>query len=168
MKKTTTKTLVPKAFKMLQEGMNYHHQGNLTQAKSSYLRVLQLYPDQPDALNLLGVLALSNGRADKALELIDKAISTNPGVAEYHLNKGIALKAQDEPGESGRARGGNHRRHWCFSRRLQFFRGQARRLYASRPRGRFDGNDGALADCDHGCRRATFERPGPSQPRPSV
>jgi tetratricopeptide (TPR) repeat protein len=79
MKKTTTKTLVPKAFKTLQEGMNYHHQGNLTQAKSSYLRVLQLYPDQPDALHLLGVLALNNGRAGKALELIDKALSANPG-----------------------------------------------------------------------------------------
>ena len=59
-----------------------------------YRRVLAHQPDHPDALHLLGVVALQTGRSDTAIELIGRAISINAGVAEYHQNLGIALASE--------------------------------------------------------------------------
>lgn len=92
------KTSKPKAttadlYVILTSGMRYHHQGDLKRAKDAYRRVLNAQPKHADALHLLGVIALQTSTPDKALKYIDKAISVNAKIAEYQLNKGLALKA---------------------------------------------------------------------------
>ena len=47
-------------------------------------------PDNPDALHLLGILALREGRGDRAAQLIGKAVTILPEFAEAHSNLGNA------------------------------------------------------------------------------
>lgn len=72
----------------LEAAWQHHQQGRLAEAESLYRQVLTAYPDQPDALQLLGVLASQVGKADLAIELIRRAIALNPNQALYHSNLG--------------------------------------------------------------------------------
>ncbi|MGH8120959.1 MAG: tetratricopeptide repeat-containing sulfotransferase family protein, partial [Gammaproteobacteria bacterium] len=60
-----------------------------------YRQILQSQPENPQALNLLGVL-LAQSRQDygEAERLITQAIGIDPGVAEYHNNLGLTLQQQ--------------------------------------------------------------------------
>jgi len=70
-----------------------HNAGNLTKAESIYRQVLELDPNQPDALHLLGVIAHQVGNNERAVELITQAIAARPKFAEAHSNLGVSLKA---------------------------------------------------------------------------
>src|SRR5215510_4630661 len=48
-------------------------------------------PDDFDFLHLLGVIACHEGQYSRGLELITRAVSINPGVAEAHNDRGNAL-----------------------------------------------------------------------------
>ncbi|MFQ5937122.1 MAG: tetratricopeptide repeat protein, partial [Acidiferrobacterales bacterium] len=54
------------------------------------------HPDHPEALHLLGVLAVQRAQPGRAVEFIEKAIRLNPTVAAYHNNLGEALRVQDQ------------------------------------------------------------------------
>ena len=49
-------------------------------------------PYHSDALHLLGVLASQTGHADKAIDLIGRAIAINPAIAQYHGNLGESYR----------------------------------------------------------------------------
>lgn len=66
----------------------YQDAGQLQQAEMLLRTILDKYPNQPDALHLLGVVAYSAGQITMALELIAKAISINDKVALFHSNYG--------------------------------------------------------------------------------
>jgi Flp pilus assembly protein TadD len=72
--------------------------GRLAQAESIYRQILAVEPDQPEALHLLGVVALQAGRLDAARELIGKAIAVRPDVAEFHANLGLVLASLGQTG----------------------------------------------------------------------
>jgi len=55
-------------------------------------QILADAPQNADALNLLGVIALSGGRLAEAEELLRRAIDANPDSAEAHNNLGEALR----------------------------------------------------------------------------
>ncbi|MCC7367977.1 MAG: tetratricopeptide repeat protein [Chloroflexi bacterium] len=78
---------------LLTEGVQHHQASRLADAEAAYRQVLQLQPNQPDALHLLGVLAHQAGRHAVAVELIGQAIAGNRRVASYHGNLGVALQA---------------------------------------------------------------------------
>jgi tetratricopeptide (TPR) repeat protein len=70
-----------------------HHQADRwAQAEAGYLTVLQMAPRHADALHLLGVLARKNGNPERAIELIEQALSIKSDYAEACNNLGIALK----------------------------------------------------------------------------
>lgn len=72
-----------------------HHQaGRLPQAEAIYQQVLSVMPRHPDALHLLGAIALTNGSIPLAIERIQKAISINPANPEYYSNLGFAMHEQ--------------------------------------------------------------------------
>jgi predicted O-linked N-acetylglucosamine transferase (SPINDLY family) len=71
----------------------HHGAGRLPEAEALYREVLQITPNHPDALHLLGVLAYQVGYAAAGLELIDRAIAVNPDFAEAHFSRGNALYA---------------------------------------------------------------------------
>lgn len=87
----------------LQAGLRHHQNGHLDKASREYKRVLQAMPDQPDALNLLGVVELAQGRAAHAQGLILKALKLRPKEASFHCNLGSACTALGLLGEAKEA-----------------------------------------------------------------
>ena len=71
--------------------LEHHRAGRLAEAKQIYLQILGHEPDDPDALQLLGLIAHDENRHDEAIELIARAAALNPAVAEYQCNLGVAL-----------------------------------------------------------------------------
>jgi tetratricopeptide (TPR) repeat protein len=84
----------------LEQAVRLHRAGNLTQAEGLYRQILAKHPDQPDALNLLGVMALNGGRPSEAAGLISRAIGVNSSIADYHSNLSLALGKLDRVQEA--------------------------------------------------------------------
>jgi predicted O-linked N-acetylglucosamine transferase (SPINDLY family) len=68
---------------ILENAMAQQRAGNLAQAEALYRQILDLQPQHPDALHLLGLAAHQQGRRDEAIALIDKAIAIAPTAAMY-------------------------------------------------------------------------------------
>jgi predicted TPR repeat methyltransferase len=68
-----------------------HREGNLDAAERLYEAVLELVPEQPDALHFLGVLLHQRGDSARGAELIRKAIARAPGNAGLFNNLGNVL-----------------------------------------------------------------------------
>lgn len=81
----------PPAGPLLAQAVAHHQAGRLADAEAAYRAVLRHHPDQPDALHLLGVVAIQAGDAAAAIPLIERAIDRNGTVADYHDNLGSAL-----------------------------------------------------------------------------
>jgi Flp pilus assembly protein TadD len=77
----------------LTAAMDYHGRGDLDRAARIYESALAEDPDEPDALHLLGVVALQRGDAGRAVELIGRAVSLRPTVAIFQADLGEAYWA---------------------------------------------------------------------------
>lgn len=73
--------------------LQHHQAGRLQEAEALYRQILQVQPDHPDALHLLGVIAHQVGKQDIAISYIVRAIGLKPDVAEYYNNIGEAYRA---------------------------------------------------------------------------
>lgn len=82
---------IPEAINL---AMQHHQAGRLQEAEALYRQVLQVQPDNADALHFLGLIAHHLGRHDVAVELIGKSIAINPSVAAFHNNLGEVYRAQ--------------------------------------------------------------------------
>ena len=78
----------------------HHKAGQLDRAETLYRKVLRKMPSNPDALQLLGVIALDRGYIDRAIQLIGKAVAINPNLALAHSNLGNALLASGRVGDA--------------------------------------------------------------------
>jgi Flp pilus assembly protein TadD len=87
---------------VLDRGALLHRQGNLREAESIYRQVLAAEPNNSDALNLLGVLAMQAGKLEASVELIQRAISVRP-VSHYYRNLGLVLSAMSRFAEAAAA-----------------------------------------------------------------
>jgi len=79
--------------KQLQAGLGHHQSGRLREAEAIYQSILREHPQHPDALHLLGVVALQAGNADAAVDLIQRAIKANPREPQFHNMCGEAYRA---------------------------------------------------------------------------
>jgi len=77
----------------LEQALALHQAGNLPQAEAIYRQVLQQFPGQPDALNLLGVIANQVGRTELAIDLIGQALAKLPNEPDFHGNFATACQA---------------------------------------------------------------------------
>ena len=68
--------------------VRHHTAGRLPQAQSMYQQILQINPDQPVALHLLGVIAHQVEGNVTEVGLITKAVTIKPDYAEAHNNLG--------------------------------------------------------------------------------
>lgn len=84
----------------LREALAHHQAGEHDQAEQGYLKVIEEEPDNIDALHLLSVLRLQEGRAEEALVYIERVIHIVPEAAEAYGNKGTALQALERYGEA--------------------------------------------------------------------
>lgn len=87
----------------LNEAIDHHGAGRLTQAETIYRQILQDEPDNAEVLHRLGVVALQTGHHEAAEKLIQKAVSCDPEFADAHCNLGIVLKNLGKLDEAGEA-----------------------------------------------------------------
>src|SRR5271170_5097389 len=71
--------------------IQHHQAGRLAEAESIYKQVLAVRPNDPDALNCLGMLAHQVGQNQLAVQYIRQAIIVRPSEPSYFNNLGLAL-----------------------------------------------------------------------------
>lgn len=77
--------------RILNEGIAHHRAGKVEEAERCYRCVLEMVPNQPDALNLLGVLAAEGEYYDAAINLMKQALAVRPKDPSILNNLGHAL-----------------------------------------------------------------------------
>ncbi len=70
----------------LSEALEYHERGDLDRAARIYEAALAENPDEPDALHLLGLVALQRGDPGRAVAMIGRAVAFRPDDATFHAN----------------------------------------------------------------------------------
>jgi len=78
---------------LIQTGLEHHQSGRLQEAETIYRSILKEQPQHPEALHLLGVLALQVGKSEIAVNLIENAIKINPDEPEFYNICGEAYRA---------------------------------------------------------------------------
>ena len=78
----------------LQAAWTHRSHGNILQAENICHQIIQFAPQNADALNLLGVLMMQDGRVDLATDYFSQALSINANNPEFHSNLGLALHEQ--------------------------------------------------------------------------
>jgi len=74
--------------------VRYHNDGEFGYAVELYTQILEVSPNHPDAMNLLGVLGSQFGQHEEAVSLINQAIGISPDQPIYRINLGNVLQAQ--------------------------------------------------------------------------
>lgn len=77
----------------VQEGLAAQNRGDFAAAEALYLQILAIQSDHFDALHLLGVIRIHQGRNFDALELIGTALKKQPNDALALSNMGMVLSA---------------------------------------------------------------------------
>ena len=72
-----------------------HRQGRLEEAARIYRSVLEREPYQQDALLLLGMIVLSEGKPEEAERLLRRSLELNPKNPAGHSVRGVALARLD-------------------------------------------------------------------------
>jgi protein O-GlcNAc transferase len=75
----------------LQRALELHRGGPVELAECAYRELLAEWPDDADALNLLGVIAGQKGQLEEALGLVGRALQVNPRHALAHANRARVL-----------------------------------------------------------------------------
>ncbi len=70
-----------------------HQAGAIATAEQIYHQVLQLEPNNAEALDLAGVAAHQTGRHTEAIELLSRAVKIEPNRSSYHNHLGAAFVA---------------------------------------------------------------------------
>jgi Flp pilus assembly protein TadD len=79
-------------------GLIARRRGDAVGAERALTRVLDLWPEQPDALHELGVALLMAERTDEAIRMLDRAARLRPEDAGYVADAGFAqLRAGNLP-----------------------------------------------------------------------
>lgn len=88
---------------LLAHGLRMHHAGKIAVAAELYQRVLELEPEQPYALHLLGEILLRRKEHAQALDLITRAVARLTNHPEAHNNLAAVLQALGRSDEAERA-----------------------------------------------------------------
>lgn len=77
----------------LEQGLRHHRDGELRIAADWYYSVLDVHPDQADALHLLGLISYQSDDGATAIKLIDRAVAVDPGNAVFYISRGDVLQS---------------------------------------------------------------------------
>ena len=77
----------------LQQAAAAYSAGRWPQSEQLCRQILAVSPDQPDTLQLLGIIAAQTGRAVEAGRLMQRAVAAAPDNAEAHFNHASILQA---------------------------------------------------------------------------
>ena len=89
-------TLVSPLTDLLRNAVSCHGAGRLAEAEQGYRQVLQVQPEHPDALHLLGVLLGQSTDIKTGLQLIVKAVEIRPDFPKALNNLGLLLQNSDQ------------------------------------------------------------------------
>ena len=87
----------------LQDAYNLHQAGRIDEAERGYRAWLSQYPDDPDALHLLGMLRHQRGDNVEALSLLARAFELQPDNPNLALAHGTMLRQAGDPAAAGLA-----------------------------------------------------------------
>ncbi len=131
--------VLPEARAPLQNAIELFTRGQLGPAETACRNVLEIDPDQPVALNLLGLIAQRAGNADAAIRFFSLTIEKAPGFPDAQNNLGNLLL---ERGELNQASA-------CFDKAVKLNPKFAEAFYnRSRVGAKLGEVDKALHDCD--------------------
>ena len=85
---------------VLRAGIQFHQRGDLANAEGCYHSALQMVPEHPYALNLLGLAAYQRGRFEEGARLARRAIAIYAKDAKFHVNLGNCLRLLGDSGEA--------------------------------------------------------------------
>lgn len=88
---------------LLQSALESHRTGDLAAAEGRYARLLEVCPEHPDGLHLLGVLKFQNGHLDEAADLLRRATIRAPHHVDAFCNLGLVLNAAGDLAGAERA-----------------------------------------------------------------
>ena len=77
---------------LFQNALSLHEAGRLDEAEVLYRQILETAPDQPDVLNLLGLIAQDKGLQEEAVSLFLRAIPQKPEEAAFRYNLAFSYK----------------------------------------------------------------------------
>ncbi|WP_247892579.1 tetratricopeptide repeat protein [Azospirillum sp. Sh1] len=76
----------------LAAAVRHHQSGQIAVAARIYRRIIEIAPDQTDALHLMGLAVRRAGQGGAALRLLARALRLDPAMAEPRLNLGNMLR----------------------------------------------------------------------------
>ena len=76
----------------IQLAVQNHTAGDLSKAEDIYQQILQVDPNHPDVLRLLGMVFHQKGEYDCAVDLFTNAVAIKPNYAKAHNNLGTVLQ----------------------------------------------------------------------------
>ncbi len=76
---------------LIKQAISFHQQGNLVDAEAVYKKVLNVDPNDFDALHMLGIINAQRGSFEEAEKFLRKALSVDPKVAPCFHNYGTVL-----------------------------------------------------------------------------
>ena len=88
---------------LLEEGARHAREARAADAERCFLEALRREPSNPDALNLLGLLAYQRAQYDGAAARFEAALRSGGEVAGFQANLGMALEGLGRVGEAERA-----------------------------------------------------------------
>ena len=88
---------------LFSKGLSHHQAGKLSEARAAYRQLLKLFPDQADALHMLGVAEFQEKNFEAAVSLISKAKDARPDNFLMHFNLGNAFRSAGRLSEASKA-----------------------------------------------------------------
>jgi len=79
--------------RLIHDAVAHHRAGRLAEAAELYRRVRNFLPNNFDAVQLSGVIALQQGKPAEAVELLSRAMKLDPKSAVCAMRLGVALNA---------------------------------------------------------------------------
>ena len=84
----------------LAQAQAYHRAGQLAKAEPIYRQIIQVDPDQAEAIHFLGLVMAQMGHDEAALEYMERAIRLQPNVATFHNNLGRLYREMGRSSDS--------------------------------------------------------------------
>ena len=91
---------MPTIPEILATAVQHHQGGRLQAAERIYRQILEVEPNQPDAIHLLGAIAHQTGRLDEAAACFRHVLLLKPDFAAAHKDLGNTLKKQGKLDEA--------------------------------------------------------------------
>ena len=80
----------------LKTAAQYYYANHLNEAEQIYLQILEVVPEQPDALHGLGLLTLKKGESENAKKFLELAVQVQPNEFRNWLALGNCYQSASE------------------------------------------------------------------------